>query len=156
MKKILFVSSKAQGTLPIVESVFNEMLAKKNLENVFLAESARVASSAKRDTGYASATVFFSRKENAYTAHEPSRQLVWGDYDRYEKIVCMDMDSLIRTGITMTGDPGGKISTLLKYDGREGEDIATPSCPGDFDAVRKDITSGCEALLRYLIMANVV
>ena len=40
-----------------------------------------------------------------------------------------------------------KISKLLDYTSRKGEDIADPWYTGNFDATYRDVKEGCEALL---------
>ena len=61
------------------------------------------------------------------------------------------MDSAnIRNMRRMLGsDPEGKIHKLLAFAGSD-RDISDPWYTGDFDATYRDVTEGCEALLRHL------
>ncbi len=54
------------------------------------------------------------------------------DYRYYDLIVCMDRSN-IRNAYRITGgDPEGKISLLLDYTDRAGEEVADPWYTGDF------------------------
>ena len=61
------------------------------------------------------------------------------------------MDSAnIRNMRRMLGsDPEGNIHKLLSFAGSD-RDISDPWYTGDFDATYRDVTEGCEALLRDL------
>lgn len=48
------------------------------------------------------------------------------------------------------GDPDGKISMLLDYCGRSGQEVADPWYTDDFDATWDDVLQGCTALLGAL------
>ena len=45
------------------------------------------------------------------------------------------------------GDPEGKVSKLLDFTDRTGQDIADPWYTGNFDVTYTDVKEGCEALL---------
>ena len=51
---------------------------------------------------------------------------------------------------TFDNDPDGKVSLLLDFAGREGEDIADPWYTGNFDATYDDVLAGCEGFIEYL------
>jgi protein-tyrosine phosphatase len=70
------------------------------------------------------------------------------DYDHYDMIICMD-DNNKRNIMRMTGgDPDNKISLLLDFTERTGQQVADPWYTGNFDATWRDVTEGCEGLLR--------
>ena len=47
------------------------------------------------------------------------------------------------------GDPGKKIYNLMDFTG-EARDVDDPWYTGDFEATRRDVVSGTEALFKYL------
>ena len=46
----------------------------------------------------------------------------------------------------------GKVSKLLDFTERKGEDIADPWYTGDFDTTYRDVKEGCEALLNDCLL----
>ena len=48
------------------------------------------------------------------------------------------------------GDPDGKISLLLDYCGRTGQEVADPWYTDNFDETWDDVLQGCTALLAQL------
>ena len=77
-----------------------------------------------------------------------ARKMLKEDYDRYDMIICMD-DNNKRNIMRMTGgDPDNKISLLLDFTERTGQQVADPWYTGNFDATWRDVTEGCEGLLR--------
>ena len=65
-------------------------------------------------------------------------------------IICMD-DNNVRNTLRITGgDPDNKISQLLDYTDRAGQQVADPWYTGNFDATWRDVTEGCEGLLKEL------
>jgi protein-tyrosine phosphatase len=80
-----------------------------------------------------------------------ARQMTKSDYGRYDMIICMDAWN-VRNAMRITGgDPDRKISLLLDFTDRTGEDISDPWYTGDFDEAFNDIRLGCEGLLRHLL-----
>ena len=50
------------------------------------------------------------------------------------------------------GDPKGKVSKLLDFTERTGQDIADPWYTGNFDRTYEDVKEGCEALLQDCLL----
>lgn len=77
-----------------------------------------------------------------------ARTMTRADYDRFDRIVCMDRQN-VRNALRITGgDPDGKLSLLLDFTPRAGAEVADPWYTGDFTATWRDVTEGCEGLLR--------
>ena len=49
------------------------------------------------------------------------------------------------------GDPEGKVSKLLDFTERTGQDIADPWYTGNFDDTWRDVTAGCQGLVKFLL-----
>ena len=73
------------------------------------------------------------------------------DYDHYDMIICMDDNNVRNTMRITRGDPDKKISLLLDHCGRTGQQVADPWYTGNFDATWRDVTEGCEGLLKELL-----
>ena len=75
-------------------------------------------------------------------------QLKREDYDHYDWLIGMDSMNM-RNIERMTGHKGGKIRKLLTFAGEDG-DVADPWYTGNFDDSWRDVTAGCEGLLKFL------
>ena len=71
------------------------------------------------------------------------------DYDRFDLLIGMDFFNLRNMRRIVGGDPDNKLHLLLDYTSRPGE-VDDPWYSGDFDATWRDVTEGCEGLLRSL------
>lgn len=78
-----------------------------------------------------------------------AEQMSRADYDRYDLLIGMDGRNLQNMLRICGGDPQGKIHLLLDYAG--GGDIADPWYTGNFEPTYRDITAGCEGLLKHLM-----
>lgn len=76
-----------------------------------------------------------------------SRRVVRDDYDYYDKIICMDHNNLRNLRRQLGDAPEGRLSLMLDYADRAGEEVADPWYTGDFDATWRDVTEGCAGLL---------
>ena len=79
-----------------------------------------------------------------------ARQITKDDYGYYDMIVCMDQWNIRNTLRIIGADPDGKVTTLLDYAGRPGEEVADPWYTGDFEATWQDILAGCSGLLETI------
>ena len=61
----------------------------------------------------------------------------------------MDSRNLANAGRILGGDPQNKLRKLMEYTERGG-DVADPWYTDRFDVTYRDITEGCEALLKAL------
>nr|WP_304443080.1 low molecular weight protein-tyrosine-phosphatase [uncultured Acetatifactor sp.] len=76
-------------------------------------------------------------------------QLTSSDYGKYDYLIGMDSANIRNMRRMLGSDPEGKIHKLLAFAGSD-RDISDPWYTGDFDATYRDVTEGCEALLRHL------
>ena len=75
-----------------------------------------------------------------------ARQVTRADYDRFDRILCMDAWNLRLIRRIIPDDPEGKIHLLMSYTG-VGRDVADPWYTDDFETAFQDILEGCEAML---------
>ena len=140
--KILFVCSGNTGRSPMAEFVMKKLIdGDKN----FVIESAasKPTSGGELHEGIAQKL----REENIpYTKHT-ARQITPEDYQKFDKIICMDAGNIEQVKNICGGDPENKINLLLSYCGEE-KDI--PWDKNGFAQTYTDILRGCQALLKSL------
>ena len=78
-----------------------------------------------------------------------ARQVTRRDYDRFERIICMDASNLRLLKRIIPDDPEGKVHLMMSYTGI-GRDVADPWYTGDFETTFQDLLEACEAMLSLL------
>ena len=78
-----------------------------------------------------------------------ARQVTRRDYDRFDRIICMDASNLRLLKRIIPDDPEGKIHLMMSYTGI-GRDVADPWYTGDFETTFQDLLEACEAMLSLL------
>lgn len=132
--KILFVCSGNTGRSPMAEFIMKKLVdGDKN----FVIESAasKPVDGGKLHEGIAQKL----REENIpYTKHT-ARQITQADYEKFDKIICMDAGNVEQVKNICGGDSQGKIQMLLEND--------IPWDKNGFAKTYEDILRGCKALL---------
>ncbi|MDE6635557.1 MAG: low molecular weight phosphotyrosine protein phosphatase [Lachnospiraceae bacterium] len=77
-------------------------------------------------------------------------QIKSADYNNFDYIIGMDRWNYKNMMRVFRNDPEGKVSLLLDFAGRKGEDIADPWYTHNFDETYDDVLAGCEGLIRHL------
>ncbi len=78
-----------------------------------------------------------------------ARQVTLRDYDRFDRIICMDASNLRLLKRIIPDDPEGKVHLMMSYTGI-GRDVADPWYTGDFETTFQDLLEACEAMLSLL------
>ena len=78
-----------------------------------------------------------------------ARQVTRRDYDRFDRIICMDASNLRLLKRIIPDDPEGKVHLMMSYTGI-GRDVADPWYTGDFETTFQDLLEACEAMLVLL------
>ena len=81
-----------------------------------------------------------------------ARQLEKREYDEFDYLIGMDSMNIRNMMRILGGDPEGKVSKLLDFTERTGQDIADPWYTGNFDRTYEDVKEGCEALLQDCLL----
>lgn len=89
-------------------------------------------------------------REGISTAGKYARQMTRKDYEDYDYLIGMDHWNLRNMERITGADRDGKLSLLLDYTERAGDDIADPWYTGNFEETYDDIVEGCTALLQKL------
>lgn len=81
-----------------------------------------------------------------------ARQLQKREYNEFDYLIGMDSMNIRNMMRILGGDPEGKVSKLLDFTERAGQDIADPWYTGNFDRTYEDVKEGCEALLQDCLL----
>ena len=131
----------------MAEFILKALVRAKGLENQYYIESAAVSSEEIGNLVYPPARRCLSQHGVPFSNDKRARQVTRSDYDRFDRIICMDASNLRWLRRIIPQDPEGKIHLMMSYTGI-GRDVADPWYTGDFEAAFQDILAGCEAMLR--------
>ena len=81
-----------------------------------------------------------------------ARQLRRGEYADWDHIVAMDGENLADIPAILGADPERKVRLLLSFAGEE-RPVSDPWYTRDFETAYRDISKGCEALLKEILRA---
>jgi protein-tyrosine phosphatase len=81
-------------------------------------------------------------------AGKTARQIRRRDYEAYDYIIGMDDENMWDMKRIYGGDPEGKLSLLLSWAGKKGQEIDDPWYTRDFTGALRQIEEGCEGLMR--------
>ncbi len=148
MTKILFICHGNICRSPMAEFVMKKLVKDAGLERDFVIESAATSTEELGNPVYPPARRELLR-HGLTCEGKTARQVTAEDYRRFDLLVCMDRANIRNTQRLTGPDREGKLRLLLDYTG-EGRDVADPWYTGDFAATWRDVSAGCEALLRAL------
>ena len=148
MIKILFVCHGNICRSPMAEFLMKELVRENGLENDFYIESAATSTEEIGNGVYPPVKrILKARGIDCSAKH--ARQMTRADYDKFDYIVCMDQKNLRNMGYIAI-DTQNKYSRLLDFT-ENPHDVADPWYSGDFETTEREVESGCEALLQYIL-----
>ena len=147
MVKILYVCHGNICRSPMAEFVMKALVRSKGLEDEYHIESAAVSDEETGNPIYPPAKRCLTQHGIRFDTDKRARQLVRADYDRFDRIICMDQSNLRLLRRIIPDDPQGKIHLMMSYAGVN-RDVADPWYTGDFEEAFQDILKGCEAVLQ--------
>ena len=145
---ILFVCHGNICRSPMAEFVMKDIVKRAGVEDRFLIESAATSTEELGNPVYPPARRKLA-EHGIRCDGKTARQMRREDYDRFDLLIGMDSFNLRNMRRIVGGDPEGKMRLLLDYTSRPGE-VDDPWYSGDFDATWRDVTEGCEGLLKSL------
>ena len=149
MIKILFICHGNICRSPMAEFVMKDMVKKAGAADDFFLASAATSTEEIGNPVHHGTRSRLAR-EGISTAGKHARQMTRKDYEEYDDLIGMDHWNL-RNMERITGpDRDGKLSLLLDYTDRAGDDIADPWYTGNFEETYDDIVEGCTGLRRHL------
>lgn len=162
MIKILFICLGNICRSPLAEFYFKDLAAKHNLSAEFYIES---AATSYEETG--NPVHPGTRKKLAAAGiscvGKTARCMEREDYGKFDYLIGMDQANIRNITQIAGGDPEKKIYKMLEFAGdgwkelKAGKrnldkvpDVADPWYTGNFDDTWRDVTAGCEGLLKFL------
>lgn len=145
--KILFVCHGNICRSPMAEFILKAMVRAKGLEDRYYIESAAVSSEEIGNPVYPPAKRCLNQHGVWFDPAKRARQVIRSDYERFDRIICMDSSNLRWIRMIIPQDPQNKIHLMKSYTGM-GRDVADPWYTGDFETTFQDILEACEAMLR--------
>ncbi|MDO4564193.1 MAG: low molecular weight protein-tyrosine-phosphatase [Clostridia bacterium] len=143
--RILFVCHGNICRSPMAEFVFKAMVGLAGRQDDFHIESAATSDDETGNPVYPPVRRLLE-KHGLDCTKKRARRLVRQDYDRFDFIIGMDSENMAEMLRLFGGDPKGKVSRLMEFDGQI-RDIADPWYTRDFDTTWEDVNRGCAGLL---------
>ncbi len=123
--RILFVCHGNICRSPMAEFIMKALVKARGLEWMYEIESAAVSSEETGNPIYPPAKRCLSQHGVWFDTSKRARKVVSADYERFDRIICMDGSNLRLIRRIIPADPGGKIHLLMSYTG-VGRDVADP------------------------------
>ena len=130
----------------MAEFILKALVKARGLEGRYYIESAAVSTEEIGNPIYPPAKRCLSQHGVWFDPAKTARQITRADYDRFDRIICMDAWNLRLIKRIIPDDPEGKIHLIMSYTG-VGRDVADPWYTGDFEETFQDVLEGCEAML---------
>lgn len=148
MIKVLFVCLGNICRSPMAEFVFKDLVKKKNLEDLFVIESAATSFEEIGNDMHRGTKNKLTEENIPYNRHI-ARRITQSDYKRYDYIIGME-DSNIFNILGICGeDKENKVYKLLDFTSAP-RDIDDPWYSGNFDETYNDIVEGCNGFFEFL------
>ena len=146
--KILFVCHGNICRSPMAEFILKAMVRAKGIQDQYHIESAAVSTEEIGNPIYPPAKRCLNQHGVWFDPAKRARQITRSDYDRFDRIICMDTSNLRWMRMIIPDDPEHKIHLMMSYTGM-GRDVADPWYTGDFETTFQDILEACEAMLTH-------
>lgn len=130
----------------MAEFILKALVKTYGLENEYYIESAAVSDEETGNPIYPPAKRCLKQHGVWFDPQKTARTVTPADYDRFDRLICMDSSNLRWLRYIIPDDPQKKVHLMMSYTGR-GRDVADPWYTGDFEATFQDILSACEAML---------
>ena len=138
---------------PMAEFIFKKMIEEKGVSHLFAVESTATSSEEIGWNGIGNPVYPPAREELKKHGIEckgkRARQITKGEYGDHDLFVAMDSANVRNLHRIFGSDIDNKIHKLMDYTARGG-DVADPWYTGNFEITYRDVTDGCEGLLREL------
>lgn len=147
MTRILFICHGNICRSPMAEFIMKALVKAKGLEGEYYIESAAVSDEECGNPIYPPAMRSLKQHGIWFDPSRTARTVTRDDYDRFDRLICMDASNMRWLRRIIPEDPERKIHLLMSYTGN-GRDVADPWYTGQFERTFQDILVGCEAMLK--------
>lgn len=130
----------------MAEFILKALVKAKGLEDEYHIESAAVSTEEIGNPIYPPAKRCLTNHGVQFDAGKRARQVTPEDYNRFDRLICMDDMNVRWLQRIIPSDPRKKIHLLMSYTG-SGRNVADPWYTDDFETTFQDLLEGCEAML---------
>ena len=130
----------------MAEFILKALVKAKGLEDGYYIESGAVSWEEEGNPIYPPAKRCLTQHGIPFDPNKRARRISAEDYDRFDRIICMDSSNLRLISRIIPTDPERKIHLMMSYAG-SGRDVADPWYTGDFEQTFQDLLTACEAML---------
>ena len=130
----------------MAEFILKALVSARGQEESYHIESAAVSDEECGNPIYPPAKRCLRQHGVPFDDGKRARTVTKADYDRFDRIICMDQSNLRWLKRIIGDDPEGKVHLMMSYAGKH-RDVADPWYTGDFETTFQDILIGCEAML---------
>lgn len=148
MTRILFVCLGNICRSPMAEFIFKDMVEKAGIGHEFVIASAATSTEEMGNPVHRGTKAVLAQK-GICCEGKRAVQLTKKDYDAYDYIFGMETANVRNILRIVGGDSQNKVRRLLDLT-TDPRDIADPWYTGNFEATRRDVEEGCQALLQFL------
>ena len=146
IQKILFVCHGNICRSPMAEFILKNLVKSEGIEDRFYIESAAVSTEEIGNPIYPPAKRCLTQHGVWFDPNKTARQITRADYERFDRIICMDRSNLRWLSRIISDDPNGKICLMMSFAGIN-RDVADPWYTGDFEATWQDVLLACRSML---------
>lgn len=145
--RILFLCHGNICRSPMAEFVMKHLVRERGEEARYYIESAAVSDEEYGNPIYPPARRCLSLHGVEFDKSRTARRVTAGDYERFDRIICMDHSNLRWLNHILPADPQNKIRLMMSYTGQD-RDVVDPWYPPcDFEQTYRDILAACTAML---------
>ena len=130
----------------MAEYIFKHLCRERGVAELFEVASAAVSTEETGNDIYPPAKRCLNQHGVWFDPAKRARQVTRADYDRFDRIICMDKSNLRWIRMIIPQDPENKIHLMMSYTGM-GRDVADPWYTGDFETTFQDLLEACQAML---------
>lgn len=149
MTKILFVCHGNICRSPMAEFIMKDLVKKNGVEADFEIRSAATSTEEIGNAVYPPAKAILA-EHGISCKGKTAVQITKDDLKYYDCIIAMDRNNLRNLHRMFGGENLENVSLMMDYTARPG-DVADPWYTGNFDVTYRDISEGCNGLLRKLL-----